>query len=77
MDDGQESYIHVGTPLEDESEATLKSSAKDPSLLRSLPVHKQEALDEQGRRRFHGAFTGGFSAGYYNTVGSKARCETG
>ncbi|KAF9925341.1 hypothetical protein BGZ67_008720 [Mortierella alpina] len=27
--------------------------------------------DEQGRRRFHGAFTGGFSAGYYNTVGSK------
>lgn len=26
--------------------------------------------DEQGRRRFHGAFTGGFSAGYYNTVGS-------
>lgn len=27
--------------------------------------------DEEGRRRFHGAFTGGFSAGYWNTVGSK------
>jgi len=27
--------------------------------------------DEEGRRRFHGAFTGGFSAGFYNTVGSK------
>jgi len=27
--------------------------------------------DEQGRRRFHGAFTGGFSAGYYNTCGSE------
>jgi G patch domain-containing protein 1 len=27
-------------------------------------------VDEKGRRRFHGAFTGGFSAGYYNTVGS-------
>lgn len=27
--------------------------------------------DENGRRRFHGAFTGGFSAGYWNTVGSK------
>lgn len=27
--------------------------------------------DEQGRRRLHGAFTGGFSAGYFNTVGSK------
>lgn len=26
--------------------------------------------DEQGRVRFHGAFTGGFSAGYFNTVGS-------
>nr|XP_037283690.1 G patch domain-containing protein 1-like isoform X2 [Rhipicephalus microplus] len=27
--------------------------------------------DAQGRRRFHGAFTGGFSAGYFNTVGTK------
>lgn len=27
--------------------------------------------DEKGRRRFHGAFTGGFSAGFFNTVGSK------
>lgn len=31
----------------------------------------QGVYDEQGRQRFHGAFTGGFSAGYYNTVGSK------
>lgn len=28
------------------------------------------AKDAQGRRRFHGAFTGGFSAGFFNTVGS-------
>lgn len=28
------------------------------------------ARDAQGRRRFHGAFTGGFSAGFFNTVGS-------
>ena len=27
--------------------------------------------DEKGRRRLHGAFTGGFSAGYFNGVGSK------
>jgi hypothetical protein len=27
--------------------------------------------DAQGRKRFHGAFTGGFSAGYFNTVGSE------
>ena len=30
-----------------------------------------ETTDELGRRRFHGAFTGGFSAGYFNSVGSK------
>lgn len=29
-----------------------------------------QVRDAEGRRRFHGAFTGGFSAGYYNTVGS-------
>jgi len=34
-------------------------------------ISEQIATDENGRRRFHGAFTGGFSAGYYNTVGSK------
>ena len=30
-----------------------------------------KVTDEQGRRRLHGAFTGGFSAGYFNSVGSK------
>lgn len=30
------------------------------------------ATDDRGRRRFHGAFTGGFSAGYNNTAGSEA-----
>ncbi|KAF4724407.1 G patch domain-containing protein 1, partial [Perkinsus olseni] len=32
---------------------------------------EQVVTDDQGRRRFHGAFTGGFSAGYYNTVGTE------
>ncbi|CAG8983647.1 hypothetical protein HYALB_00004078 [Hymenoscyphus albidus] len=36
-----------------------------------VPVWKQEVRDERGLKRLHGAFTGGFSAGYYNTVGSK------
>lgn len=36
-----------------------------------ITVAEQIAVDENGRRRFHGAFTGGFSAGYFNTVGSK------
>ncbi|EWM26205.1 g patch domain-containing protein 1 [Nannochloropsis gaditana] len=34
-------------------------------------TQKDEVRDEEGRRRFHGAFTGGFSAGYYNSVGSQ------
>ncbi|KAI5298291.1 hypothetical protein KEM56_004174, partial [Ascosphaera pollenicola] len=30
-----------------------------------------DVRDEHGGKRLHGAFTGGFSAGYFNTVGSK------
>lgn len=40
------------------------------NLLTSRVLNPQ-VTDEEGRRRFHGAFTGGYSAGYYNTVGSK------
>lgn len=36
-----------------------------------IQIEDQVVKDENGRRRFHGAFTGGFSAGYWNTVGSK------
>lgn len=35
------------------------------------PIEEQEVRDKNGRRRFHGAFTGGFSAGYCNSVGSE------
>jgi len=28
-----------------------------------VPVWKQEVTDDRGRKRLHGAFTGGFSAG--------------
>lgn len=36
------------------------------------PCHIEDQIvtDENGKRRFHGAFTGGFSAGFWNTVGS-------
>ncbi|SPO21840.1 uncharacterized protein UTRI_01333_B [Ustilago trichophora] len=57
-------YCSIGTPL-----PSLTSSKKDANELK--PIWQQEARDSQGRRRFHGAFTGGFSAGYYNTVGSQ------
>lgn len=54
-------FINMFSPFADEVVPSKK------------PVYAQDqiATDEQGRRRFHGAFTGGFSAGYWNTVGSK------
>ncbi|RWS23851.1 DUF1604 domain containing protein-like protein [Leptotrombidium deliense] len=61
MSDSDDDDIFYGTalpPLED-----LQNAPKKAEL--DLTVR-----DEKGRRRFHGAFTGGFSAGYFNTVGS-------
>ncbi|GAA6076159.1 G patch domain-containing protein 1 isoform X2, partial [Tachysurus ichikawai] len=47
-------------------------SREDEPLRKPIPVQDQTVKDEKGRyKRFHGAFTGGFSAGYFNTVGSK------
>lgn len=66
----EEDYKFYGTPVEDEEEmwaGQRRKEARDPAATRALPLHKQEVTDEQGRRRFHGAFTGGFSAGYFNT----------
>ncbi|KKP06582.1 dipeptidyl-peptidase III [Trichoderma harzianum] len=55
-------YAIFGTPLPEDGERD------DGSY---LPLWKQEVRDDKGRRRLHGAFTGGWSAGYFNTVGSK------
>lgn len=38
---------------------------------KKITLADQIAVDSNGKRRFHGAFTGGFSAGYWNTVGSR------
>lgn len=38
---------------------------------KKLRIKSNTVTDEQGRQRFHGAFTGGFSAGYFNSVGSE------
>ena len=50
-----------GTPFSTDKDGAPKKTS----------IYNQVVTDEEGRRRFHGAFTGGFSAGYYNTVGSK------
>ncbi|BEI88274.1 uncharacterized protein CcaverHIS019_0109920 [Cutaneotrichosporon cavernicola] len=59
-----ESFVKIGTPL-----PALSEHKKDKQEF--LPAWEQEVRDEKGRRRFHGAFTGGWSAGYFNSVGSK------
>ncbi|PIK61980.1 putative G patch domain-containing protein 1-like [Apostichopus japonicus] len=61
-DDDGESFFTYGEPLDDD---------EDGPKLNLTAVENQVVKDEQGRRRFHGAFTGGFSAGYFNSVGSK------
>ncbi|PPQ65162.1 hypothetical protein CVT24_011025 [Panaeolus cyanescens] len=58
-----ENFVLIGTPL--------PSLDKTKDIGEFVPLWKQEVRDEKGRRRLHGAFTGGFSAGYFNTVGSK------
>lgn len=70
-----EDYVYYGTPLEDEKAPVrgFYKAPQDPSKTRALPVWEQEVTDEDGRKRFHGAFTGGYSAGFYNSVGSKVR----
>ncbi|KAL4886548.1 hypothetical protein BJY04DRAFT_74752 [Aspergillus karnatakaensis] len=60
----QSPYAFYGTPL-----PALEAGARDDGSY--VPVWKQEVTDDRGRKRLHGAFTGGFSAGYFNTVGSK------
>lgn len=62
--ESDEDFVTYGTPLEPLEE--------DEPLRKPVPVQDQTVKDEKGRyKRFHGAFTGGFSAGYFNTVGSK------
>ncbi|KAL5725999.1 hypothetical protein ACHQM5_009072 [Ranunculus cassubicifolius] len=74
MNSDEDDFVFYGTPIEREEDITTrkkKSVAEAAGQLRTLVPWQQEVRDEEGRRRFHGAFTGGYSAGYYNTVGSK------
>uniref|UniRef100_A0A8D8V9X2 G patch domain-containing protein 1 homolog n=1 Tax=Cacopsylla melanoneura TaxID=428564 RepID=A0A8D8V9X2_9HEMI len=56
-------FALYGTLLDPLEEDTVQ--AKKP-----ISIQDQIATDKHGKRRFHGAFTGGFSAGFCNTVGS-------
>ncbi|KAI3918860.1 hypothetical protein MKW98_017308 [Papaver atlanticum] len=74
VESDEEDFVFYGTPIQREEDVTSrkkKSVAEAAGQLRAVVPWKQEVRDEEGRRRFHGAFTGGYSAGYFNTVGSK------
>ncbi|XP_067905115.1 G patch domain-containing protein 1 isoform X2 [Heterodontus francisci] len=59
----EEDFVYFGSALE---------PLEDESTKKPIPLQEQTVKDEKGRyKRFHGAFTGGFSAGYFNSVGSK------
>uniref|UniRef100_A0A2M3Z977 Putative rna binding protein n=1 Tax=Anopheles braziliensis TaxID=58242 RepID=A0A2M3Z977_9DIPT len=64
MENDEETLCRYGTALPAFEEDAVPS--KKP-----ITVEDQIVLDSNGKRRFHGAFTGGFSAGYWNTVGSE------
>lgn len=52
----QSPYAFYGTPL-----PPLDAGIRDDGSY--APLWKQEVTDDRGRKRLHGAFTGGFSAG--------------
>ncbi|KAK6185830.1 hypothetical protein SNE40_007977 [Patella caerulea] len=61
--DEEESFVIIGKQVEQLEE--------DEARKKPVSVHDLTVKDSKGRQRFHGAFTGGFSAGYFNSVGTK------
>ncbi|NXX29739.1 GPTC1 protein, partial [Nicator chloris] len=52
--------------------SALQPLEEGERIKKPVPLQEQTVKDAKGRyQRFHGAFTGGFSAGYFNTVGTK------
>ena len=50
-------YATYGTPL-----PPYEADVRDDGSF--VPIWQQEVTDDRGRKRLHGAFTGGWSAGY-------------
>ncbi|NXE99065.1 GPTC1 protein, partial [Menura novaehollandiae] len=62
--DSEEDLVSYGSALQPLQEGDR--------IKKPVPFQEQTVKDAKGRyQRFHGAFTGGFSAGYFNTVGTK------
>jgi len=60
-DDDADDFIAFGKALK---------PLEDDAIIRKKPIAVEEQIvrDQNGIRRFHGAFTGGWSAGHFNTV---------
>ena len=61
MSDDEDDYVAFGVSLKPLEEG-------DNIRKKPIAVEEQIVRDVNGIRRFHGAFTGGFSAGHFNTV---------
>ena len=65
-DEDEDTFVTIGTPFqpleEEDNNRLIHAKERKPG---------ETYRERRERERFHGAFTGGFSAGYYNTVGSK------
>ena len=61
MSDDEDEYVAFGVPMKELVEG-------DNIRKKPVKVEEQIVRDTNGIRRFHGAFTGGFSAGHFNTV---------
>ena len=57
-------HIGHGLPL-------LQDEQMGRELVKSKRKREDDVFKIDGKRRFHGAFTGGFSAGHWNTVGTE------
>ncbi|KAG5454307.1 G patch domain-containing protein 1 [Clonorchis sinensis] len=68
-----DNWVTYGAAFSDDETDEGRFRALQYGKRRPVPTaYEQRVLNERGRPlRFHGAFTGGFSAGYFNTVGSK------
>lgn len=63
--------LFYGAPLRNILPSDRTDNQESSSSARRARFYQQQTVrDAQGRQRFHGAFTGGFSAGYFNTVDS-------
>eukprot|EP00008_Paramoeba_atlantica_P008675 CAMPEP_0201493314 /NCGR_PEP_ID=MMETSP0151_2-20130828/37258_1 /ASSEMBLY_ACC=CAM_ASM_000257 /TAXON_ID=200890 /ORGANISM="Paramoeba atlantica, Strain 621/1 / CCAP 1560/9" /LENGTH=74 /DNA_ID=CAMNT_0047880619 /DNA_START=25 /DNA_END=245 /DNA_ORIENTATION=- len=59
-----------GTSIEESEGKSELARARHVQKNSGISIWKDQVLDDNGKRRLHGAFKGGWHAGYGNTCGS-------